>query len=105
VDPFDDSIRFRVDDGDLVTGLNVREHAIGRRVELDVACLPPERDGRDPVARGRDHGLDASAFVRDEDASLYRVVGEPVRILAGRRPCENGAGSCVDRQHLARIRR
>ena len=39
-----------------------------------------------------DHGLDAAALVRDEDVALDRVVGEPVRVGAGRRAREDGAG-------------
>ena len=36
------------------------------------------------MAAGGDHGFDASALVRDEDVPLHWVVGESVRILAGR---------------------
>jgi hypothetical protein len=50
---------------------------IGRRVELDVAGFPTRRDGRDPFPGGRDHGLDAFAFVRDEDVPLYGVMASP----------------------------
>ena len=65
--------------------LHVGENLAASRVVLDVAGLAAELHRRDPMARRVEHRLDAAALVGDEHVPLDRVVGESVRVAAGRR--------------------
>src|SRR3982751_7105250 len=73
-------------------------------VELDVARLATQSDGRDPLAPYGDHGLDTAGLVRDEHVPLDRVVGEAIRVASCRSTRQDLVRSAVDGQYFVVVR-
>ena len=98
-----DLVRSWVDDGDVAAGLDIDEDASRAGVVLHVAGLSTERDGRDPMSAGVDHGLDSARLVGDEDVTLDGIDGEPVGIGACGSAGQDSPRAGIDGHDLARV--
>ena len=97
-----DPFSLRVDHDQLVSSLHIDQDPAVAGVVLDVAGAATDADRGEPPSTagvGDDHG--ATRFVGDEHLLVDRVVGDPVRIAAGRDAAEDGARSFVDCHQLA----